>query len=76
MFRSQYLVKFKCHFSWQAQHVVNVGMQDWARNVAFFNRKMLVASLKSNLGCEAGCGLTVSWSDHGQIMVGSSPHWK
>ena len=32
---------------------------------------MLVASLKSNLGCEAGCGLTVSWSDHGRIMVGS-----
>ena len=24
-----------------------------------------------NLGCEAGCGLTVSWSDHARIMVGS-----
>ena len=32
---------------------------------------MPVASAKSNLGCEAGCGLTVSWSDHGRIMLGS-----
>ena len=32
---------------------------------------MLVVGSKSNLGCEAGCGLTVSWSDHGRIMVGS-----
>ena len=29
-----------------------------------FQYKMLVGSSKSNLGCEAGCGLTVSWSDH------------
>ena len=41
-----------------------------ARNVVFFY-KMLVGSSKSNLGCEAGCGLTVSWSDHSRIMVGS-----
>ena len=32
---------------------------------------MLVVSSKSNLGCEAGCGLTVSCSDHGRIMLGS-----
>ena len=32
---------------------------------------MLVVSSKSNLGCEAGCGLTVSCSDHARIMVGS-----
>ena len=32
---------------------------------------MLVLGVKSNLGCEAGCGLTVSWSDHGRIMVGT-----
>ena len=35
---------------------------------------MLVVSSKSNLGCEAGCGLTVSFSDHGRIMVGSWSH--
>ena len=29
--------------------------------------KILVVTWKSNLGC----GLTVSWSDHAQIMVGS-----
>ena len=28
-----------------------------------FQYKMLVVGVKSNLGCEAGCGLTVSWSD-------------
>ena len=32
-----------------------------------FQYKMLVASAKSSLGCEAGCGVTVSWSDHGRI---------
>ena len=32
---------------------------------------MLAVSSKSNLGCEAGCGLTVSCSDHGRIMLGS-----
>ena len=36
-----------------------------------FQYKMLVLGVKSNLGCEAGCGLTVSWSDHCRIMVGS-----
>ena len=41
-----------------------------------FQKKMLPASLTSNPGCEAGCGLTVSWSDHSRIMVGSSPHWR
>ena len=52
-----------------------------------FQYKMLVAGVKSNLGCEAGCGLTVSWSDHARIilgsfsdhariMVGSAAHWK
>ena len=28
---------------------------------------MLVVSSKSNLGCEAGCGLTVSCSDRSRI---------
>ena len=69
--QAQYLVKFKCHFSWQVQHLVKFGMIAGARNVVFFNRKTLVASAKSNLGCEAGCGLTVSFSDHARIMVGS-----
>ena len=36
-----------------------------------FQYKMLVVGVKSNLGCEAGCGLTVSWSDHSRIMLGS-----
>ena len=32
---------------------------------------MLVVSSKSNLGCEAGCGLSVSWSDYARIMLES-----
>ena len=36
-----------------------------------FQYKLLVVGVKSNLGCEAGCGLTVSCSDHARIMVGS-----
>ena len=36
-----------------------------------FQYKMLVVGVKSNLGCEAGCGLTVSCSDHSRIMFGS-----
>ena len=33
-----------------------------------FQYKMLVVSAKSNLGCEAGCRLTVSCSDHSRIV--------
>ena len=33
---------------------------------------MLVVSSKSKLGCEAGCGPSVSCSDHGRIVLGSS----
>ena len=33
-----YLVKFKCHFSWQAQYSVKFGMIAGARNVVIFNR--------------------------------------
>ena len=32
-----------------------------------FHYKMLVVGVKGNLGCEAGCGRTVSCSDHGRI---------
>ena len=32
-----------------------------------FQYKMLVVGVKGNLGCEAGCGRTVSFSDHGRI---------
>ena len=41
-----------------------------------FQYKMLVASAKSNLGCEAGCGLTVLWSGHSRIGLGSVAHCK
>ena len=37
-----------------------------------FQYKMPVVGVKSNLGCEAGCGVTVSFSDHGRIQLGSS----
>ena len=46
-----------------------------------------IQNARGNVGCEAGCGLTVSWSDHARIilgsfsdhariMVGSAAHWK
>ena len=69
--QAQYLVKLKCHFSWQAQYSVKFGMIAGARKCCIFQCKMLVVGVKSNLGCEAGCGVTVSWSDHSRTMVGS-----
>ena len=36
-----------------------------------FQYKMLVVGVKSNLGCEAGCGLTVSFSDRSRNGLGS-----
>ena len=66
LWQAQYLVKFKCHFSWQAQYSVKFGMIAGARNVVFFTTKCSWWA-----GCEAGCGLTVSWSDHARIMLGS-----
>ena len=63
--QAQYVVKFKCHFSWQAQNFVKFGMI-----VGAFHYKMLVVSAKSNLGCEAGCGLTGSW-----IILGTVSDW-
>ena len=36
-----------------------------------FQYKMVVVGVKSNLGCEAGCGLTVSFSDPARILLGS-----
>ena len=41
-----------------------------------FQYKMLVASAKSNLSHEAGCGLTVSCSDHSRNGLGSAAHCK
>ena len=45
-----------------------------------FQYKMLVVGVKSDLGCEAGCGtdgfMLGSFSDHSRIMVGSAAHWK
>ena len=36
-----------------------------------FQYRMLVVGVKSDLGCEAGCGLTVSFSDHGRNGLGT-----
>ena len=41
-----------------------------------FQYKMVAVGVKSNLGCEAGCGLTVSFSDPARVLLGSVPHWK
>ena len=51
-------INHEVHFSWQAQHSVKFGVIAGARNVVFFNTKCswLVVGVKSNVGCEAGCG--------------------
>ena len=46
----------------------------WSAKCCIFQYKMLVVVLKSNLGCEAGCGVTVSCSDHGRNGLGSVAH--
>ena len=33
----------------------------------YFSIQNARGGVKGNLGCEAGCGLTVSWSDHARI---------
>ena len=43
----------------------------WSAKCCIFQYKMLVVGVKSNLGCEAGCGVTVSCSDHSRIILGS-----
>ena len=40
-----------------------------------FQYKMPVVGVKSNLGCEAGCGVTVSFSDHSRIILGMVSEW-
>ena len=47
-----------------------------APNVVFFSTKCLLASAKINLGCEAGCGLTSSCSDHSRNGLGLAVHCK
>ena len=46
----------------------------WSAKCCIF--QLLVACAKSNLCCEAGCGVTVLCSDHSPIMLGSVPHGK
>ena len=40
-----------------------------------FQYKMPVVGVKSNLGCEAGCGVTVSFSDHSRNGLGMVSEW-
>ena len=65
-------MKFKCEFSWQVQRLKFLNDSGGAK-CCIFESRMLAASSKSNLGCEVGCGLTVSFLDHGPIMLGSTP---
>ena len=43
------------YFSWQAQYLVKLNDSRSAK-CCIFQYKMLVVGVKSNLGCEAGCG--------------------
>ena len=78
-------MKFQCYFSWQVQYLVKVKRSLFVAGAALgeglnvrlgakrciLQKKMLLVSSKSNLTCEAGCGLSVSCSDHARIILGS-----
>ena len=60
---AQSLGKFKCYFLWQVHHLVNrLNAKYIGENRNIFQYKMFLA-------------LTVSWSDHSRIMLGSASHW-
>ena len=70
--QAQYLLKLKCHLIFVAGAVFGEIWNDSrSAKCCNFQYKMLVVGVKSNLGCEAGCGVTVSWSDHSRILLGS-----
>ena len=79
--QAQHLVKFKCYFvAGAALGEVAVPLfaacevfgEIWndsrSAKCCIFQCKMLVVGVKSNLGCEAGCGRTVSFSDRPCIV--------
>ena len=73
--QAQYLVKLECDFSWQAQHLVTFWEIAGARNVVFFNTKSCSRWDESGLR-SGGCEMTISWSDHGRIILESSFYWR
>ena len=73
--QAQYLVKWQCHFLVAGAVFGEIWKDSRSAKCFIFPFKMLAVSVKSNLGCEAGCGLTVSWSDHCRIIFGSVAQW-
>ena len=71
LWQAQYLVRLNCHFSCQAQYFVKFGMIAGPRNVVFVHTKCSGRARRVTSVCEAGCGLTGSWSDHARIMLGT-----
>ena len=69
-------MKFMCHFSWQAQHVVKFGMIAGAGNVVIFNRiiclswrvrKVALAARRVAVLRFLGRIILGSFSDHSRI---------
>ena len=68
------------------QHLVKKFECKIGRETLYFTIKNARGELENKLGCEAGCGPSVSRSDHGhgrivlgsysRVMLGSAPHWK
>ena len=60
-------INHEIHFSWQAQYLVKLNCQllwhSRSGKCCIFQCKMLAMSAQSNLGCEAGRGVTGSCSD-------------
>ena len=63
----QYLVKFECDFSWQAQHFLIFWEIAGARNILFFYIKSSPRSDREGLR-SGGCEMTILWSDYRRIV--------
>ena len=71
VWQAQYLVKLEGDFSWQPQHFVTFWEIAGARNVVIYNTKSSPRSDREGPR-SGGCEMTISWSDHGRIILGLS----
>ena len=76
--QARYLLKLKCHFSWQVQYLVKFGKIAGAHNVVLFHTKCAPsAKIKRCAGGLRTDGFMLGpFSAHARIMVGSAAHLK
>ena len=67
------LLKVECDFSWQAQHFLQFWEIAGLRHVSIFHTNWFPWWDESGLR-SGGCEMTMSCSDHGQIIFGMPSH--